>query len=228
MHLLNKHTYLGRFSDEEQELLPKARLYLLYEGSKTEELYFARLLEILKRKGLPRYLPVERCERIGKGRTSSNPKRLLEIAKEIVDGEAFSIDDGDGIALVFDADIYKNSKQEYLSLLEDCRGASVDAYVTYPSFELFLMLHVENSFERYIKPNERELIENKKEGKRRYSDRLCSEITGINPKGSRVGELAKDYLIACKQEERLNRDIEKAIGALTSNIGCLIERIEQN
>lgn len=165
MHLLNKHTYLGRFSDEEQELLPKARLYLLYEGSKTEELYFARLLEILKRKGLPRYLPVERCERIGKDRTSSNPKRLLEIAKEIVDGEAFSIDDGDGIALVFDADMYKNSKQEYLSLLEDCRGASVDAYVTYPSFELFLMLHVENSFERYIKPNERELIENKKEGK---------------------------------------------------------------
>mgnify|MGYP002294074937 FL=1 len=140
MQLLNKLTYLGRFSDEEQELLPKARLYLLYEGSKTEELYFARLLEILKRKGLPRYLPVERCERIGKDRTSSNPKRLLEIAKEIVDGEAFSIDDGDGIALVFDADIYKNSKQEYLSLLEDCRGASVDAYVTYPSFELRIVV----------------------------------------------------------------------------------------
>ena len=101
--------------------------------------------------------------------------------------------------------------------------------VTNPSFELFLLLHYENSYEELIKPNEEEILRNKKTGKRRYMAALFTDKSGINPKENpAVGDLAANIDIATKQEKQINQDIHKAMRNLTSNIAAIIQQIRND
>ena len=65
----------GRRTDEDDPVPPRKRLYLLYEGSVTEEDYFSELVALLNRDGLPRYMAVNRCVRTGDERNESHPVR---------------------------------------------------------------------------------------------------------------------------------------------------------
>ncbi len=99
--------------------------------------------------------------------------------------------------------------------------------VTRPSFELYLLLHLENACDTWIFPHEEEIFENRKSGKRRYIDRLFAEASGMNPKtneGIRI--LAADHERAVKQESRINNDPHKACRQITSNIGKIIDEIK--
>lgn len=221
---LNNIETWGRFSDAGEAIEPRRRLYLLYEGAHTERLYFSSLVALLNRKGLPKYLAVNRCDRTEGDEGASNPKKLLELAGTVMADGAFS--EEDEVAIVFDADVYKDDVDGYCELLKECEDSGVVPYVTYPAFELFLLLHLENGLERWITPNEAEILENRKKGKRRYLDRLFSEATGMNPKSNpQIGKLATNYSLACEQEGGLNQDSSRAIGALTSNVGLLVQHL---
>ena len=221
---LNNIEVWGRRSDLGEPIEPRRRLYLLYEGAHTERLYFSSLVALLNRKGLPKYLAVSRCDRTGDDEGSSNPKSLLELAKTVMEEDAFS--EEDEIAVVFDADIYSHDSSGYLELLRSCEDVGVDPYVTFPAFELFLLLHLEDGYERWIAPHEAEILENRKTGKRRYLDRLFSEATGMNPKGNpHIGDLASSYSVACEQEGSINQDASRAIGRLTSTVGLLVQHL---
>lgn len=114
----------------------------------------------------------------------------------------------------------------YFELLKECEDTGVVPYVTYPAFELFLLLHLENGFESWIAPNEVEILENRKKGKRRYLDRLFSKATGMNPKSNpNIGKLAAKNSLACEQESNLNQDSLRAIGRMTSNVGLLVQHL---
>ena len=58
---------------------------------------------------------------------------------------------------------------------------------------------------------------------------ICQALkarTGMNSrKNSRIGELADNVLVAIEQEKRINQDIHKCKGKLTSNIGLIIQSI---
>lgn len=225
---LNDITTWERFTDTGEEVQPKNRLFLLYEGSRTEEFYFSKLLEHLNRLGLPRYVAVERCMRTGNDETASNPRHLLELAKtEIIDGDSFL--EGDEIAIVFDADIYAHDEDGYMALLKSYADEGVQPYVTFPSFELFLLLHLDDGYEKWVLPNEEEIIENRKVRGRRYVERLFSDASGMNSKtNKRVGELEKRHELACKKESQLNQKTDRAIGRLTSNIGLFIQKLKSS
>ena len=62
---LNNIEVWGRRSDLGEPIEPRRRLYLLYEGAHTERLYFSSLVALLNRKGLPKHLAVNRCDRTG-------------------------------------------------------------------------------------------------------------------------------------------------------------------
>ena len=110
------------------------------------------------------------------------------------------------------------------------QGNSQDYCIIFNSFfELFLLLHYENSYEELIKPNEEEILRNKKTGKRRYMAALFTHKSGINPKENpAVGDLAANIDIATKQEKQINQDIHKAMGNLTSNIAAIIQQIRDD
>ena len=86
-----------------------------------------------------------------------------------------------------------------------------------------------STYEEIIKPNEGEILENKKIGKRRYITKLLSEECGMNPKtNASIGELAVRINTAIIEEQNLNQNIEDAIGKLTSNVAAVIQMIKED
>ncbi|MCD7825233.1 MAG: RloB family protein [Clostridiaceae bacterium] len=101
--------------------------------------------------------------------------------------------------------------------------------VSNPSFELFLLLHYDDSVKNIIFPEEEQILENKKDGKRRYITKRFTDLSGMNPKENpAVGNLASKVDIAIRQEKLLNENIYDAIGRLTCNIGNIIESIRKD
>ena len=222
---------------------PRRRIFLLFEGGNSEFDYFDELINVLNRKKLPKYLAVIPTEREGSDKGASHPTRLLDFAKDIrkagqgdadaagrVCGEV-SYEAGDEIVAIFDVDIYKNSPDAYDKLLDDFQDEDVATYVTYPSFELFLFLHVENGLDDWVFPHKAEIVENKKMtgGKRRCIERLLSDATNCNPKRrGACAHFAHSYERACREEARINQDPRSAIRTLTSNVGLLIAHLESS
>ena len=189
-----------RLSDEEEQREPYRKYFFICEGSNTEVWYFRKLIDLRKELGINPLIDIRLMEKTGDDETISNPKALIEFAekqKKLPSNE-FDIKH-DKMIVVFDADIYKNKEENYEELLSK-EGNNIFA-VTYPSFELYLLLHYQNSYESVIKPNAQEIIENKKVGKRRFIAKLFSDCTGMNPKeNSAVGELATCIDVARFQE----------------------------
>ena len=98
-----------------------------------------------------------------------------------------------------------------------------------PAFELFLLLHYENSYEDDIEPNAKQIIQNEKDGHQTFIYKLLLARTGINPKkNSAIGELAKNIEIAIEQEKKINEDIHQCRGQITCNIGRIIDEIRKD
>ena len=122
------------------------------------------------------------------------------------------------MVVFFDADVYKGDEEGYLRMLERFEGVA-DVAVTYPSFELFLLLHLDGAFGDVIVPNEAEIVANGYVNRRRFVEALASERLGMNVKrNSAVGGLSERFGVAASAEFLLNQDPRVAVGRLTSNV----------
>ena len=63
------------------------------------------------------------------------------------------------IIIVFDLDVYKNNQLRMNNIISLGDKDIIFAY-TNPSIELFLLLTIKGSYEKIIKPNEKEILEN--------------------------------------------------------------------
>ena len=153
---------------------------------------------------------------------------LLEFAQEQKKNDEISFDEErDQMILVIDADIYEKKPKQYKQLLAKAEAYHDTLAVTNPAFELFLLLHYENSYQTDILPHAEEILENRKENNRRFISQLFSKKSGMNSKTNpKIGTLAKNIDIAIAQEKHLNQDPRKCNGTLTCNIGKLIEEIK--
>lgn len=94
----------------------------------------------------------------------------------------FGFDPGlDSVVVFFDADIYKGDEERYLRELKAFDGVA-DVAVTYPSFELFLLLHLDDAVAGVIGPNEDAIVANGYVNRRRFVEVLASEKLGMNVK----------------------------------------------
>ena len=101
--------------------------------------------------------------------------------------------------------------------------------ISNPAFELFLLLHYKDAYEKYIKPNEKEIISNEKVGNQRYIRNLFTQVSGINPKKNKsIGELVKQVDFAIVEECKINEDIHQCSGQVTCNIAKIINDIRYN
>lgn len=130
--------------------------------------------------------------------------------------------------MVFDADIFEEKVQDYDDVIAEGEKNNILA-VSNSAFELFLLLHFENSYEQEILPNQEKIIKNEKEGNQTFIYKLLLSKTGINSKkNSQIGELAEKVDIAIMQEKRMNEDIHDCKEKITCNIGKIIESIRND
>lgn len=219
-----------RKSDQEGQIDQYKKYFLLCEGENTEKWYFEDLIDNRKVLGIHPTIDVIFLERTEEDLHNSSPKRLFEYANDLIKHKKIKFNKKfDKMIIVFDRDIYKKKNEEFNELLSNMSDKGYWAAVTNPSFELFLLLHVENSVNDHILPNETELMENKKTGTKTAMQIKFTEVTNMNPKkNKKVGEMCSNINIAIEQEKLLNQDINISIGRLTSNIGKIIEEIRKD
>jgi len=218
-----------RPTDVEEKVEPYRKYFFICEGKNTEVWYFKKLIDIRKSLGIHPLIDIRLMEKTGEDDSISNPKALIEFAekqKKITENDFDN--KHDKMIIVFDADIYKTKSEVYKSILELAGEENILA-VSNPSFELFLLLHYVNSVNDIIFPEKVQILENKKEGKRRYITKRFTDISGMNPKeNAAIGDLAIHIDTAIEQEKLLNEDITNAIGLITCNIGKVIEDIRKD
>ena len=216
-----------RAADNQEPIEPYQKFFFICEGANTEVFYFKELINLRKQLGIHPLIDVCLLEKTDEDQNLSNPKRLLEFAEEQKSNPDISFDrEHDRMIVVIDADIYQRKPEDYPKILEMAKDYGDVLAVTNPAFELFLLLHYENSYKTDIVPNTVQILENRKVNNRRFISQLFSQRSGMNSKtNSAVGKLAANIDIAILQEQNLNQDVEDCINKLTSNIGKVISDI---
>lgn len=217
-----------RDSDLQQSEEPYRKYYFIAEGANTERFYFEKLIDERKRLGFKDTIDIRFLEKTEKDKNISYPAHLIEFAEQLKNSSEIEFDEQyDKMIIVFDADIFERKVGNYQELLNMRNESSIYA-VTNPSFELFLLLHLENSYEDVIEPNSAMILRNEKEQGKTPIYKLLLEKTGMNVKhNSSIGQLALKIDIAIEQEKKVNQDITDCKGKLTSNIARIISEIRR-
>ncbi len=127
--------------------------------------------------------------------------------------------------IVFDGDIFEEKVQGYDELIAAIEEQDIAA-VTNPNFEVFLILHYEGSYEKYIKDHEEEFFRKCEDEKHGHAYKILHELSGMNAKTNpEIGNLAENVLVAIEQEKQINQDIHNLKGSVSSNVGKIIESI---
>ena len=220
-----------RPSDSNTPVEPLRKYFFLSEGANTERFYFEKLIDIKKDIGISNLIELVFIEKTGQDKDISFPKNLINFAKvkreELINKELFN-PDRDIMIVVFNLDIFKG-KDDHLKELIKQQSDNLIFGITYLSFELFLLLHLDQSLNNYILPNQEAILENKKIDKKRPCEHLLWELTGINSKKNQtIGDLAAHIETAVNQEKYINQEFDNCLTTLTSNIGAIIETIKKD
>ena len=223
------HTYTNwnkRQSDTEEQIEPFRKYFFICEGANTETFYFKRLIDLRKELGIHPLIDICLWEKTGTDKDISFAKNLTAFAFEQKNIEENEFDvERDKMVVVFDADIFEEKVQGYHKLIEEIEKSDIAA-VTNPSFELFLLLHIEGSYEQYILGHEGDFLTKDDNGSYRHAYNVLHDVTGMNAKKNpKIGNLAENVLYAVWQEKKINQDIHNCKGVITSNIGQIIESI---
>lgn len=95
-----------------------------------------------------------------------------------------------------------------------------------PGFELFLLLHIKDSYCQYIFGHEKEFLELDQNGSYKKAFDVLRDVTIMNAKTNRrIVILAENVKVAIEQEKQINQNIHDCKRRITSNIGLIIEQI---
>lgn len=217
-----------RKSDQEPEDDPYCKYYFIAEGANTEKFYFEKLIDERKKLGFKDTIDIRFLEKTEEDRNISYPAHLIKFAEKLKKNGEIEFDGKqDKMVIIFDADIFEKKVCNYQELLQEKSKDSIYA-ITNPAFELFLLLHIENSFEEMINPNYSLILENQRVQGKTPIYQMLLEKTGINAKHNpKIGNLALNIDVAIEQEKKVNQDISDCKGKITSNIAQIISGIRR-
>ena len=220
----------SRLTDKEEQVEPYRKYFFICEGANTETWYFRKLIDIRKSLNIHPLIDIRLLEKTEGDRDISFPRKLISFAEAQKDNEEISFDqERDKMIIVFDADIFEKKVTDYDEVIAMGEEDGNILAVSNPSFELFLLLHFEGSYEQDIIPNKESIIANEKNGNQTYIYKLLLNRTGINSKKNPdIGKLAVNIETAIQQEKNLNQDIHDCKGKITCNIGRIIEDIRKD
>jgi hypothetical protein len=223
------HTYTNwnsRSSDKEEQVEPFRKYFFICEGANTETFYFKKIIDMRKELGIHPLIDIRLWEKTEEHKNMSFPKKLVEFAqyqKDIPDNGFDS--EHDKMVIVFDGDIFEEKVQGYEELLQTIEETDIAA-VSNPGFELFLLLHIENSYEDYIKGHEKEFLTMDEKKSYSYAYKKLHDVTGMNAKKNPdIGNLAENVTVAIEQEKLINEDIHDIRGKVSCNVGRIIDSI---
>ena len=175
--------------------------------------------------GIHPLIDIRLWEKTEGDRNISFAKNLVRFAYEQKSLESNGFDvERDKMIIVFDGDIFEEKVQGYDELIASIEENDIAA-VSNPGFELFLLLHVDGSYEKYIQGHEADFL-TMVDGKYAYAYNALLEATGMNAKKNpQIGTLAENVLVAIEQERLINQDIHQLKGRVSSNIGLIIDGI---
>ena len=220
----------SRSSNNEKQIEPYRHYYFICEGKNTEKWYFEKLIDLRKDLSIHSQIELVYLEKTDEDENLSSPQQLIDLADKQKTNAAIPFDPKfDKMIVIFDADIFENNNPHYDQVIQNGIRNNILG-VTNPSFELFLLLHYENSVDELILPDTANIIANQWVGigrnKRRYIEGIFRKKSSMKPKKDpRIGELAHNVLVAIEQEKKLNNDITSCKGTVTSNIGQIIQSI---
>lgn len=223
------HTYTNwnsRSSDEEEQVEPYRKYFFICEGANTETFYFKKLIDLRKELGIHPLIDIRLWEKTGEDRNLSFAKQLTSFAMEQKGLPENGFDpEHDKMIVVFDGDIFEEKVQGYDELIREIEKRDIVA-VTNPGFELFLLLHIEGSYETYIRGREEYYLTPDEKNKYSYAYNVLRQVTGWNAKKNpKIGMYAENVRVAIRQEKMINQDIHQIKGKVSSNVGMVIESI---
>lgn len=191
--------------------------------------YLLNLYYIKKEIGIHSLIDMVFIEKTEGDKDISYPQKLIEFSKNERENLMLSgkfEKNRDFMIITFDLDIFKN-KVNNLDELFKQQDEHLMFGVAYPSFELFLLLHVDNSLNDIIIPNKELIMANEKIGSQRPCQVFLRNVTGKNSKRNEtIGELAYHIDVSIEQEKNINQKIEGCFENVTSNIALLLGKIK--
>ena len=223
------HTYTNwnsRSSDNQNQIEPYRKYFFICEGANTETFYFRKLIDLRKQLGIHPLIDIRLWEKTEKDKNISFAKKLFAFAQKQIDNPMNGFDENrDKMIIVFDGDIFEEKVQGFDQLLSEIEQNDIAA-ITNPNFELFLLLHIENSYDKFIKNHENSFLVADEKNRYSYPYNLLLQLTGLNAKTNpNIGNLAENIFTAIAQEKLINQDIHQLKGKVTCNIGKVIESI---
>lgn len=214
-----------RYSEGEKQIEPYRKYFFICEGAKTETVYFKHLIDIRKELKIPQMIELCLLEKTGEDKNLSFPKQLAEFAEQQKELLSDFDAERDKMVIIFDADIFEFKVSGYEEFIKSIEKNNIVG-VTNPGFELFLLLHIQGTYEKYILNHNDDFFVMDSKRSLSHAYKLLRDETNMNAKKNpRIGDLADNVVYAISQEKRINQDIHSAKGLVTSNIGKIIEDI---
>jgi hypothetical protein len=221
--------YVNWRKNEIDKIEPYSKYYFIAEGYNTETFYFKNLIDNRRDLGFKNNIDIILLEKTEVDVNTTYPKHLVKLAKESIKSCLSTEFDKkrDKMVILFDLDIFEKKATGLDELIQLTEERYFELAITNPSFELFLLLHIDNSLDEIIFPDEKIIIENKKEGKMTPIYKLLLKKTGINcKKNPKIGDLCLSLDIAIEQEVKINQDISSFHEKITSNIGKILSQVK--
>lgn len=125
----------------------------------------------------------------------------------------------DHICLIIDRDKGNIKTEQYQKIVERCKEKKIRLFVTNPAFEFWLLLHSEKVFD-YERD---ELLINYKAGRKRFLERILSEVFDGYSKGKiNVDRFLPHIHDAIEREKCFCEDVTGLQENLGSNVGLLL------
>lgn len=229
--LRESSSWMLRYKEQGDILIePFRRYYLIFEGAYTEVKYFQGIDDNRKSLRIHNSIEIVFLHKDGELQNQSNPKKLLELVnqkkEELKNSDQY--EDIDRFVIVFDRDSFK-TPEKYLEFVNLAEKDNILA-ITSPCFELWLLLHYDGSVDIHIRPNQKEILKNKKESNNHtFMSKKFASVSGMNSKSNlKVENLIKNVDTAIIQEKTVSQVAEEMATAIGSNIGVLIEELRKD
>lgn len=216
---------------EQVDREPNKKVFIVCEGDRTEVKYFSGLRDHAKELGINDLLEIIIMEKNPEFKGTSDPYGLIRLANLTI--RKFECDEE-----CEDMGIYDKKRDKFLIVMDRDKGSDLNYHefinkykdefilgITNPCFELWLLLHKEDSVENIIKPRYKEILENGRvSNSHTYVSKLVSDEFHMNPKtGMKFSKFKAKVLYAIEQEKKLEQDLYKLENRVGSNIGKIIE-----
>lgn len=211
---------------------PNKKIFIVCEGESTEIKYFEGIRDYSKELGISNLIELIIMKKDSKSKGFSNPNGLISLANDKINEFKWDNDNiydakRDKFLIIFDRD--KRDFKDYVDFIDKNKDNFLLG-VTNPCFELWLLLHYENSVEEIINPYYNDILDNAKvSNNHTFISCIVSDIYHMNPKkGMRFSKFNNRVLYAIEQEKNLEQDLYKLEGTVGSNIGKIIEEVMLN